>query len=645
MQCDDRPGPGDCGMVSPAQSTPPAGLSRLGRLPAATWGGLWMVLLFVGVFFYTARVIDPPVIYHGFGVYTDWPVFKVGGAFLRDCLAECGGPLRYVTGFLSQWFYYRWLGALVITATAAGLYAMVRLAVRSWGSLFSHGLGLAAALALLVCANQYDPVLGTGLAIVVVAAVTLALRVSDRLGDYRVLRFAVLFAVAYYLVGAPSLIMALAAVLREAFDRRAVSAVLHATAAVAVAYFLGGYLCVFEARDIWLAGTPFHPDGRSTWTPTSLTILSTVYGGLVVVVAVAARAVPRPQATGIPPGPTTRGWTARLGRWIGWVGPPAALLIYAGILATTLSNIRWVLSIHRYQRQRDWINVLTEAVRFHRAGFYDPAANFDVDLALYHTGRLGYDLFRFPQNADALTLLAVQGLRSQIVYSRVARWCYELGDLNSAEHWAGELLEAQDDCPAYLDLLGRTHTAKGQAAAARVYFTVLSRDPVRGQTGRQLLQALQRDPDTAGEPDIARARALRRRIDKPMENSSVDQYLLDLLEDHPDNRMAFEYLMAYYLLQRQPENVVAQFHRLRPLGYTELPRLYAEAALVYSSQTRQPVNLYGYSIEADVVARFRKITTAFRAMRYDRARGMQTLAPEFGDSYFYYAMFPVEVRP
>ena len=617
---------------------------RTYRVPWPGVTALLTALVFVGVFFWAALVVDPAVIYHGFGVYFDWPAFHPAWTFLREHLAECGGPLRYVTGFLSQWFYYRWLGALIITAVAGAIYLAIRLATRTLGASVSRLLGHIGVLCFLVGYSQYDHVLSVGLAVAVVGGLVILHEVPERFGRWRLARFAVLISAAYYLVGASGLLMAAVVVGRECLDRRLFSGVLHAAVAVVSAILLGGWWSIYEARDTWLGGTPFHPAQAGEWSPTTRAILQGLYVGLVVVLIVAHWPVRRTRAMQDAGRPDFRMPHAiRHVLATGLPGLAGGLILYAAILPTAGSNTGLVLSIHRHSRLKDWPAVLAEVERLNTRGLYDPCSNFDANHALYHIGRLPYDLFYFPQNPDALTLFGAPSVRPRTAYSRIVRWYYELGDLNNAEHWASELLETEGTCPLYLELLGRICVAKGRTAAARVYLKALSRDPVYGPVGQRLLAGLERDPETAADPEIRRIRALRRRVDKPVTDTTVEQALLDLLAEQPNNRMAFEYLMAHYLLQRQPERLVAHLHRLRPLGYTELPPLYAEAVLVYSSRTREGVDLHGYAMDPRHVERFERITGAFRAMGYDRSRGMAALASEFAHTYFYYAMFPVEV--
>jgi len=309
------------------------------------------VLVFVGLFVWVALVVDPAVIYHGFGVYFDWPPFHSGWTFLREHLAESGGPLRYVTGFLSQWFYYRWLGALIITAVTGAMYLTVRLATRTLGASVSRLLGHIGVLCFLVGYSRYDHVLSVGLAVAVVGGLVILHAALERFGRWRLARFAVLISAAYYLVGASGLLMAPVIVAREWIDRRVFSGVLHAIVAVVSAIFLGGWWSIYEAGDLWLGGTPFHPAQAGEWSPTTRVTLQGLYAGLVVVLIVAHWPVRRARATQAPEQPVAA-LPGAIRRMLatGLLGPVVGSILYTAIPPMALSDTGAVLSIHRHSR-------------------------------------------------------------------------------------------------------------------------------------------------------------------------------------------------------------------------------------------------------------------------------------------------------
>jgi len=75
---------------------------------------LFFILFYLYLWFY----VDLRLMYHGAGIITNFPVFYKGWTFFMPFLTYPGGPVEYLSAFLSQFFYYSWAGALVVTVQA-----------------------------------------------------------------------------------------------------------------------------------------------------------------------------------------------------------------------------------------------------------------------------------------------------------------------------------------------------------------------------------------------------------------------------------------------------------------------------------------------------------------------------------------------
>ena len=93
----------------------------------------WGSFLFVPFFVYLWLAVEPRLIFHGAGVITNFPSFYTTRQFLVEHLSYPGGPVEYLAAFLSQLFYYSWLGAIVVGVQAWLLYLCVAHMLRSAG--------------------------------------------------------------------------------------------------------------------------------------------------------------------------------------------------------------------------------------------------------------------------------------------------------------------------------------------------------------------------------------------------------------------------------------------------------------------------------------------------------------------------------
>jgi hypothetical protein len=140
---------------------------------------------------------------------------------------------------------------------------------------------------------------------------------------------------------------------------------------------------------------------------------------------------------------------------------------------------------------------------------------------------------------------------------------------------------------------------------------------------------------------VASWRRWRRNRDHEIREGYFDEAILDLLQDHPDNRLAFEYLMGYYLLTYQRAKIVGSLEKMREMGYKQLPRHVMEALLIEARQTRKPIDLKGWSMDPWVRDQFERISSSLRGMRGNKEAAASLLAPQFGDTYAYYSAFHV----
>jgi hypothetical protein len=214
----------------------------------------------------------------------------------------------------------------------------------------------------------------------------------------------------------------------------------------------------------------------------------------------------------------------------------------------------------------------------------------------------------------------------------------DLGCLNAAQENAYELLAHEGPSPPVLDALVRIHLAKGQYEPARVFLQSL-RKYAGSRRYVHRWQPLVADPAQAeADPLIQSWRKARStRDDTSLGISPVA--LRNLLEDKPDHRLAFEYLMACMLLRNERGELISHLPLLKPLGYTRLPRHYAEAVLVQSLRAGTPAEVPGWTIDPEVQRQFSEIRRIATETRGNDRMLFDTLAPQYGDTYMFYSMF------
>ncbi|MHC4739419.1 MAG: DUF6057 family protein [Planctomycetota bacterium] len=90
-------------------------------------GTIRSFVFFILFYLYLWLEVDLRLIYHTSGVISNFPAFFRGWVFFRQFMAYPGGPAEYLSAFLSQFFYYSWAGAFVVTLQAMAHLYLYRL--------------------------------------------------------------------------------------------------------------------------------------------------------------------------------------------------------------------------------------------------------------------------------------------------------------------------------------------------------------------------------------------------------------------------------------------------------------------------------------------------------------------------------------
>jgi len=103
------------------------------------------------------------------------------------------------------------------------------------------------------------------------------------------------------------------------------------------------------------------------------------------------------------------------------------------------------------------------------------------------------------------------------------------------------------------------------------------------------------------------------------------------------NRKTFEHLMGYYLLARNLDKVVAGLGYLEYFEYTEIPRHYEEAALLYAAMhPEKKLQIQGGSITKETLSRFQGFLEILTSYRGDQKGAHDALIRDHDRSYFLY---------
>ncbi|MBN2592303.1 MAG: hypothetical protein JXA81_02265 [Sedimentisphaerales bacterium] len=615
---------------------------------------LQSILFFILFFLYLWLYVDLRLIYHGAGVITNFPVFYKGRAFFMPFLSYPGGPVEYLSAFLSQFFYFSWAGALVVTVQAWLLSICMDYLLKAAKLSRFRLVCFVLPMLLLVIYTRYAYHFDTTVALLVAllfACLYLKVTLSRTTTLSCFSTFLFLSVILYYLAGGAFLLFAVVCAAYELIFRfRWKISLFYLLSAAAVPYILGLFVFRVSILDAFCSSLPFswkiiyYEARRREVTIVYLMYLFSplallVFGLLQILwkrlYSLKNRAPKRQRkkSSGLP---------SKIFSWyrhspkLKWAVELLLLLVVAGsvVFFCRNENLRIRFKVDYYAYHKMWPELLMSA----RHNPKDPFVAQAINRALYHTGRLGYDMFTWPQDSDYLIL---SDKKYKWMYWQIFDLFIDLGVVNMAENALTECLEGIGSRPMVLQRLALINMVKGNSDSARIYLGALGKTLFHADWANSYLDRLQIDPDLASDKYIQHLRSLCLDKDVPIYTLYKEKTLLWLLERNSQNRMAFEYLMAWYMLNRNLGKFVLNLERLQDFGYRELPTHYEEAAIIYIYGTKKPLNLSGYQPNPQKRRQIEDFTRIINSDKYkgNKQAASEELAKKYCNTYFYYYMY------
>ena len=605
----------------------PAETHRIARsLAEPRAGGVAVVLAFFLFFFlYVWLRLKPALEY-----YSEGTVFFLNGSFLHRFLVYPGGVVDYGAALLAQLNYRSWLGALVFTALGALLFLTASRLCRQAAGRAPVLVCLAPLLVLAAWRSRYS-----GHTLAAVLALVLALGaamtcpwVSRRPVWWRWPAGWGMGAALYFAAGLwPFLLFQFFAGWFEASRRRnwlSVAGLVFPGLLVPVAW--PGLPLPARILNPWGVGLPLLFAGLAFLL---LPLACVVLARFPQPRPASDNPVPRQKkgahSRALPQAPWRRVWTEPAFTMV-------ALLAGGTLVWGLLDGTRKSLAQIEYCAALGQHEQLLAVAR--QLKTLPPAAEIRVHWALYHTGRLNEDLFAFANRGWGQLLpgldLGIEACRPQ------AQTLLELGQINEAEHLAQEALEFEGDRPDVLQLLARVNILKDRPKAADVFLNRLRQVPFQRAWAVACLAELERDPRLTADPVLALARSRMVATDLPHDELPAESLLRQLLRSNPRNQMAFEYLLAHYLLTGDLKQLARHLGELDDFAYRSIPRHIEEALLLGQKLQGLQFDLHGRKIRPETRERFQSFCAALAGPAGQAPAALSALAPDFGDTFWYY---------
>ncbi len=537
------------------------------------------------------------------------PVFYTGWEFFRPFLAEPGGLLRYVSDFAAQAFLVPWLGALLVTAALF----LVSLIFRDISRLIDGNnrplFYLLPAVLLLVLHNNDRHELTVTLGVpAALAAAWLYLRLAPRSQVTRLMWCAGVSIVFYYIAGGPLLLFAVMTAVPELLQRRYPAAGLAVVTAALIPWLTAQFLVlfpVFEAYTVNLTGL----DGYMPFFAIQLTWLFLPLSLLL----------------------------DRFFKLRGEVLQYAGIFILAAVLSWLTFNrdLKLVLTAEQHARTGEWGAILKMARR------QTPNNQLFENLffrALFHTKRLPYDIFHYPAYRGANLFLNSD--LAFITPLQMSDLYFDLGLINEAQHWAFEAQTLNGMTPWVAKRLAQVNIVKGEKRAAAMFVSIMEKSLLLKKTARRYRRIIKNPQFLAQNKKLEIALIYKSSDDFVTTNQNPLRSLESLVESNPNNRMALEYLLTYYLLSGQVDRLVDNLPRLNAFKYPGMPVLYQQALCLYAAmRPKEEIDIPGVKIPPDFRRTMGRFQSFMKIYHSGASAVQKQLRQNYGNTYWYYLLY------
>ena len=534
-----------------------------------------------------------------------YQLFEWTGDYFLDVFRAPGGLADWLGRFCTQFFYYAWAGAAIIAALLAAVQLLVR-ALSPGKNLLAYALSFLPPVVLWAALCDENLLLGAVVAIVLsLAAAAAVIRVKNP----SVRRAAGLVAVPllYWLCGPLAVVFVGVVAVRERNWWFAAASVLLLAACPFVAQFLCAY--PFERLTI---GVHYHRFRSNVVWP--------VYVSAAICILVTAVASFRVSSGD---------------RWLPGVfafvviGSLAAGLLSAGVnpLVEEQMEYDFLLRMKMYNR------LMMKADR------KQPSTPFSVmclNVALTHSDRMSSNMFDYFQNGPQGLLPEFEREYAGPLAEAEAYW--EIGMVNTAQRFT---FEAQEAIPDYQKSgrcycrLAETNIVNGDYAAARKYLLALRGSLFYRQWASEQLALLDSDDLEAAvnaHPLYGGKRALRlHNHDFFFSDTEMDSMLGLLFVENPDNRSAFEYLLAWCLLKKDLDRFC---QCLQLVSYPVMPKVYQEAYVLQMALSQPDASGVPPFIDRRIVGAMEQFVADSRA-----GRDESWMSARYGRTYWFYYFY------
>ena len=528
------------------------------------------------------------------------PLFRFSDMYFTIHLSQPTGLLKYITSFLTQFFYYPLLGSFIIALLLSSVFILNAIIIRKLSGLNDKFLlSLFPVLYLTIQCFSIDFPISAVIGIVINQIFfIICLKLPLTLKKYSSYLFLLL---SFYITGCISALLLLLFIV-DCFLNKKYCVLILLSILYMILLFAAGYYYRIPLADFSNLGL-----SNSLLTNAILLFLPTL--PVLLGIFLLKRLSKRKSLT-----------------VIASVIIVCISIVSYGILKKIDVEQKIIINADRYAIKSDWTKVLDITSKCH---YDNQTINYIRNMALYYTGKMGDELFNYPQNHGARSLYLVWDHKTNIEYGDLV--FANLGFYNEATHWAFEAMVLSGETSRTLHKLVKYNTSNSKYLIAKQFNNILKETlfyAKQAQNTELLLEEEIKKQNNNITTDTAIQNLYTNLVSFP-------DHLLYMCNNELDNRMAFEYLMSYYLLRNRVVDFVNNLWRIKNFPDQNLPNNYQEAIVICAMAFPEKLEGTDWRISDNIIGRFGKYNDLYRNTN-GNAKELEKL---FGKTYWYYINF------
>jgi hypothetical protein len=297
---------------------------------------------------------------------------------------------------------------------------------------------------------------------------------------------------------------------------------------------------------------------------------------------------------------------------------------------------KYKITVDYYSYSKQWDKLLEVVTK---EPSKDRLITFHTNRALYHKGKLCESMFDYPQvwGVDGLFLSRYM-IPGELLPT--AELYIDLGHVNDAIHWGNEAFVQNEDSPQIIEQLIIANIILGNFKPAQLYINSLRKYLFFRKKACNYENYIKNGDFPDIDIMVKEKSSILPVNDFAVNREHPDNDMIRLLEDNHRNKMAFEYLMAYYLLNNDLGSFVKHKNYADNFNYISGPKSYEEALILYAYEMQKRGKVMeDLRLSKKTLSNFADYLSILKKYGGDRVKAKSELEKKYSNTYWFYVHY------